>query len=139
MPKFNERLKLLRQESGLSQFDFAKQIGLSKSSVNMYERGEREPSIETLESIADYFNVDMDFLLGKSEHRNKNQWLIAFRHSQELSLPLETMTAQEEIALSTASSKEGVLNKELISRIAQLTPAELEKVDAFVQGLLAAR
>ena len=58
MPKFNERLKLLRQETGLSQQDFAKQVGLSKSSVNMYERGEREPGLETLEAIADYFNVD---------------------------------------------------------------------------------
>jgi len=71
MSKFNERLKLLRQESGLSQMDFAKQLGLSKSSINMYERGEREPSFETLEAIADYFNVDMNFLLGKSEERNR--------------------------------------------------------------------
>ena len=47
--------------------DFAKQIRISKSSVNMYERGEREPSFETLEVIADYFNVDMDYLLGKSD------------------------------------------------------------------------
>ena len=41
MAKFNERLKLLRRESGLSQQDFAKQLGTSKSSVNMYERGKR--------------------------------------------------------------------------------------------------
>ena len=44
MAKFNERLKLLRRESGLSQQDFAKQLGTSKSSVNMYERGERAVS-----------------------------------------------------------------------------------------------
>lgn len=75
MSKFSERLRLLRNESGLSQFDFAKQIGVSKSSVNMYERGEREPGLETLEAIADYFNIDMDYLLGKSEHRNKTAWL----------------------------------------------------------------
>lgn len=84
MPKFNDRLKLLRRESGLSQMDFAKQLGLSKSSVNMYERGEREPSLETLEAIADYFNVDMDYLLGKSEHRNKNQWLKSIDQSTDL-------------------------------------------------------
>lgn len=75
MAKFNERLKQLRKEKGFSQADFASQIGLSKSSVNMYERGEREPSIYTLEVIADYFNVDMDYLLGKSDHRNKYEWL----------------------------------------------------------------
>lgn len=75
MPKFNERLKQLRQEADLSQAEFAQQIGTSKSSINMYERGEREPGIETLEAIADYFNVDMDYLLGKSDHRNKAAWL----------------------------------------------------------------
>ena len=74
MSKFSERLKLLRTSKGLSQADFAKQIKISKSSVNMYERGEREPSFKTLEHIADYFNVDMDYLLGKSDIVNKTQW-----------------------------------------------------------------
>ena len=76
MAKFAERLKSLRTCKGLSQADFAKQIKLSKSSVNMYERGEREPGLETLERIADYFNVDMDYLLGKSDVVNKSQWTI---------------------------------------------------------------
>lgn len=75
MPKFSERLKQLRTSAGLSQMDFAKQIKLSKSSVNMYERGEREPNIETLERIADYYNVDMDYLLGKSDVVNKSNWV----------------------------------------------------------------
>ena len=57
MAKFNERLKLLRRESGLSQQDFAKQLATYKSSVNMYERGEREPGIETLEALADYLSL----------------------------------------------------------------------------------
>ena len=86
MAKFNERLKLLRRESGLSQQDFAKQLGTSKSSVNMYERGEREPGIETLEAIADYFNVDMDYLLGKSDHRSKSAWLEDIDNSIDLDI-----------------------------------------------------
>ena len=71
MPMFGDRLKSLRNRKGLSQAEFAKQIGVSKSSVNMYERGEREPNFETLESIADYFNVDLDYLMGKSEIENR--------------------------------------------------------------------
>ena len=39
----------------------------------MYERGEREPGIQTLEAIADFFNVDMDYLLGKSHIPNRSQ------------------------------------------------------------------
>lgn len=61
MARFNEHLKLLRHESGLSQQDFAKQIGTSKSSINMYERGEREPGLQILGTMADYFKADMDF------------------------------------------------------------------------------
>lgn len=72
MAKFNERLRQLRTAKDLSQFEFAKQIGISKSSVNMYERGEREPNFKMLEVIADYFNVDMDYLLGKTNIPLKN-------------------------------------------------------------------
>ena len=71
MTKFGSRLRQLRTARSLSQMDFSKQIGISKSSINMYERGEREPGLETLERIADYFNVDMDYLLGKSDIVNK--------------------------------------------------------------------
>ena len=77
MAKFHERLKVLRSDRGLSQSEFAKYIKVSKSSVNMYERGEREPGLETLERIADYFNVDMDYLLGKSDVVSKTQFSIA--------------------------------------------------------------
>lgn len=72
MARFSDRLRELRNAKDLSQSDFAKQLGISKSSVNMYERGEREPNFKMLEQIADYFNVDMDYLLGKSNIRSKN-------------------------------------------------------------------
>lgn len=72
MAKFSSRLRQLRQERQLSQQALAQRLGLSKSSVNMYERGEREPGLETLELIADTFNVDMDYLLGKSDCPNRD-------------------------------------------------------------------
>ena len=65
MPSFNSILRELRTKAGLSQQQLADKIGISKSSINMYERGEREPGIETLEAFADFFNVDMNYLLGK--------------------------------------------------------------------------
>lgn len=78
MAHFSNRLKLLRKEHNLSQMELARQLGcVSKSSVNMYERGEREPSFETLEAIADYFNVDLDYLLGKSDVPNRYRDLLA--------------------------------------------------------------
>ncbi|MDE6591066.1 MAG: XRE family transcriptional regulator [Oscillospiraceae bacterium] len=65
MGLFGGTLKKLRIKMGLSQNELSKFVGVSKSSINMYERGEREPNFETLEAIADFFNVDMDYLLGR--------------------------------------------------------------------------
>lgn len=85
MSKFSDRLRELRNSRGLSQQEFAKQLGcVSKSSINMYERGEREPNLETLETIADYFNIDMNYLLGKSEVPNQMMQLAANSTSGEL-------------------------------------------------------
>lgn len=63
--KFHERLKSLRQSKKLAQDEFAKLVGLSRSAVGMYESGKRRPDYETLEKLADFFNVDMDYLLGR--------------------------------------------------------------------------
>ncbi len=71
MAKFSQRLRQLRTDGDLTQAALAQKLGISKSSVNMYERGEREPGLETLELIADTFNVDMDYLLGKSDCPNR--------------------------------------------------------------------
>lgn len=70
-----QRLKALRDERGLTQERLADDLGVSKSTIGMYETDKREPNIATLEAIADYFNVDMDYLHGKSEFKNRNQWL----------------------------------------------------------------
>lgn len=65
MATFADMLIYLRKRRGLSQQQFADKIGLTRSAVGMYETGRREPDFETLETIADFFNVNMDVLLGK--------------------------------------------------------------------------
>lgn len=66
---FAERLKLLRKERRLTQEKMAELTGISKSSISMYENGNRIPELETFESLADFFNVNMDYLKGKSDIR----------------------------------------------------------------------
>jgi repressor LexA len=66
---FSTRLKELRCEFKLSQQELADTIGTSKSSINMYERGEREPGLDTVKSFADFFDVKTDYLLGKSDDK----------------------------------------------------------------------
>lgn len=68
--KFSDSLKTLREEHHLSQRQLADALGAAYSTIGMYESGQREPNYETLEIIADYFNVDMNYLLGKSNVKN---------------------------------------------------------------------
>lgn len=65
MGDFPNIFKHIREKSGLTQQKLADKLGISRSAVGMYEKGEREPNFETLELIADTFNVDMNYLLGK--------------------------------------------------------------------------
>ena len=65
MPCFKDNLALLRKRNKLTQNDLGALLGLSGSTISMYERGERMPSKEALELIADHFNVPIDFLLGR--------------------------------------------------------------------------
>lgn len=60
--QFGDILKDLRKSADLTQEEFGKLIGVSRSTVGMYEQGKREPDFETMEKIADYFNVSLDYL-----------------------------------------------------------------------------
>lgn len=75
MASFKEMLKYLRVRDNLSQAELADKLGVSKSTISMYEVGKREPDFETLEAIADFFNVDMNFLLGKDGSENDHYYL----------------------------------------------------------------
>jgi len=66
MSTFSDMLTYLRKRNGLSQQDLADKTGLTRSAIGMYETGKREPDFETLEIIADFFNVNIDTLLGKN-------------------------------------------------------------------------
>ena len=58
------QLKKLREGKDISQAKLAKDLGVAASTIGMYESGRREPDYEMLEKIADYFNVNIDLLLG---------------------------------------------------------------------------
>lgn len=65
--EFGERLKELRKEKGRSQKEFGKIFGLSESAIGMYERNERTPDLEMIKKIADFFEVSVDYLIGRSD------------------------------------------------------------------------
>ena len=62
---FPKRLQALRERKRLSRRTLAELCGLSKNMISLYERGEREPSVDALVSLADFFEVPTDYLLGR--------------------------------------------------------------------------
>lgn len=70
MALFGSRIKRLRTEHGHTQDELAKLVGVSRSTISMVERNERRPDDELLETIADIYNVDMDYLYGRQEVEN---------------------------------------------------------------------
>ena len=64
------RLKELRESKGLTQKEVAEIIGYSEISYARYEKGEREPDISTLCKLAEYFNVTVDYLIGRDNLKN---------------------------------------------------------------------
>ena len=66
--KFAIRIRELRKERQLTQDELAGRLNLTKQAVSQWERGIREPGFETLEMIADFFNVDTDYLIGREDH-----------------------------------------------------------------------
>ena len=61
------RLRELRKKAGVSQLRLAMDLNMSQNTVSRYETGEREPGIAELIKLADYFNVSLDYLTGRTD------------------------------------------------------------------------
>lgn len=66
MAALSDMLTYLRKRQGLTQQQLADKLNMSRSAIGMYETGKREPEIEVLEAFADFYNVDMNTLTGRS-------------------------------------------------------------------------
>lgn len=101
MANFSERLKALRTAAHLSQEELSVKLKVSRSCIGNYEQGKRLPDIEDLEQIADFFNVDMDYLVGKTnikkeltvDYFTENEHLIieAYRKDENLRSIIDRM------------------------------------------------
>lgn len=70
MNKFAERLTQLRSERGISQASVSKEIGVSRYTIYSYEKGKTAPTLDGLVALADYFDVTLDYLLGRTDTRH---------------------------------------------------------------------
>lgn len=81
--KIAEMIRYLRLRDGLSQRDLAAKIHVSPSAIGMYESGQRFPTQEVEEALADYFNVSLDVLRGISEEHSYNENVRSFASLSE--------------------------------------------------------
>ena len=63
------RLKKLRGEKNISQLKLALDLNMNQNSISRYENMEREADYETLIRFADYFDVSVDYLLGRNDKK----------------------------------------------------------------------
>ena len=69
---FFTRMKEIREEAGLKQKDVAKMLGVSKGSYSMWECGADIIPLKRLNQFANYFHVDLDYVIGISNNKLKN-------------------------------------------------------------------
>ena len=67
------RLKELRKSRGISQLKLAIDLNMNQNSISRYENGEREADYATLILFADYFDVSVDYLLGRTDNPKVNR------------------------------------------------------------------
>ena len=67
------RIKFLREELNMTQQELANKLNGAKSTVAMYEKGDRKPSMEILLRLSDIFDCSIDYILGKSDIRNPEE------------------------------------------------------------------
>ncbi len=64
-------LRLIRKERGLNQLKVAMDLNMSREALSHYENGKRNPDIDTLRRMSEYFNVSIDFLINGKEFEKK--------------------------------------------------------------------
>lgn len=112
--KFKDRLKDLRKEYGLTQQEFAEKLGLVRTAVANYENGRNIPNAETLNIIANFFDVTVDYLLGRTGEKNNKS--IYIQNSESLSIVNEEKENKLTKEINTLSPE----NQEEIRKLIEL-------------------
>ena len=68
MDKWNDKLQQARINKGISQQEVSNALGITRGCYAHYEQGVREPSIDLLKRICDYFDISADYLIGRTDY-----------------------------------------------------------------------
>lgn len=106
------RIRELRKAKKLTMKELGAIFCLSESTISLYENGKHYPDTETLFKLADFFNVSVDYLLGREETQTKN---------------------------APAPDPEAEARARLVSLFMDYTPEEIQRIMDFAAGIKAAR
>ena len=107
MKQFGQNLQKLRTSNNMTQEDLGKLINVTQSTIAYYESGKKQPSLETIVIIADYFRVSVDYLLDRIG-------------SLDTSSVLQTTELTQE-------------NLDLLSRLNNLTDTDRKEIESYIQ------
>ncbi len=114
----SKRLRELRIEKGLSQYKAADLLGYSRGKLSNYEQGSREPDYDTLEELANFYNVTVEYLLGRTDDKHLTE--------------VEKTFVDDEKTLTVRELKE---KYELSVDGKKATKEEIEGAIAFIRSL----
>lgn len=103
---FNKRLAKLRHSKGLTQMELAKKMGMARTTYSGYESGSREPDFKTLSKLADFFEVDIDWLL-TGEEENKD---VLYQNDLEVTKIFNQLREEDQIYILDFMKKTLKLN-----------------------------
>lgn len=114
-------LSALRKEQNLSQKDIAEHLNISRQAYARYEKGEREPNIDTLSNLARFFRVSLDYLIGFSLLESEDREIAKKLNISNAELIGRTLHQGAEIAVKKALKKEpNLFDKEIINEYKKL-------------------
>lgn len=98
---FGINLKKIRQDNNLTQEELAKKINTSRSNIANYENDKNMPSVDILEKISKIFNCSIDYLMGNSEFKTKEEELIHYKKTIVNSALLDIAPTLLDLGLSS--------------------------------------
>lgn len=114
-----KKIKELRNEHNITMKKLGEIVGVSESAISQYENGKRQPDIETLKVFADFFNVSIDYLLGKTELRNP---LDIPEHIEGIADLILRMRSDDEFS-------------DIINKINELSPEQLKAISTILSSM----
>lgn len=110
--KFGNRLKTLRLSEDMTQEELGRLLEKTKNSISQYETGKREPDLETLIILSEYFDVTLDYLLGKNDDPRTME--PGERYSAIIGERLRTIRASRNLSVSDVSKASNISEDEIL-------------------------